>query len=238
MNKTLQKILLAGYKLPTWIESRFDNLFLAKDVPQPKMVSHQKWQRYLSDLGNQPGKRILELGSTQVSGESIARMNFSRSEYVGFDYYPGRNVDVVGDAHKLSAYFGKDEKFDLIFSSTSFEHYAMPWMVAVEISKLLKVGGLVFIETHFAFSSHERPWHFFHFTDLALKVLFSPALGFECIEAGMSNPVIGRFSSLGDAYLRNQPIAGLYCHSEYLGQKTREIADFDWAKVGLADVLG
>ena len=31
--------------------------------------------------------------------------NFNKSEYIGFDYYAGDNVDVVGDAHKLSSYF-------------------------------------------------------------------------------------------------------------------------------------
>jgi hypothetical protein len=62
----------------------------------------------------------------------------------------------------------------------------MPWLVATEIAKLLKVGGVLFVETHFSFSSHERPWHFFQFSDMALRVLFSPALGMECIEAGMS----------------------------------------------------
>ena len=104
----------------------------------------------------------------------------------------------------LSSYFNGVEKFDIIYSSACFEHFAMPWVVSTEIAKLLKVGGIVFIETHFSFSSHERPWHFFQFSDMALKVLFSEALGFECIEAGMSNPMIGRFSSLADDYLKNR----------------------------------
>jgi hypothetical protein len=34
------------------------------------------------------------------------------------------------------------------------------------------VGGVLFVETHFSFSSHERPWHFFQFSDMALRVLF------------------------------------------------------------------
>jgi hypothetical protein len=114
----------------------------------------------------------------------------------------------------------------------------MPWIVATEIVKLLKVGGFIFIETHFSFSSHERPWHFFQYSDMALKVLFSPAMGFDCIEAGMSNPMIGRFSSLADTYLRNRPIANLYCHSEYLGKKIKEVENFDWKTINLTDVIG
>ena len=164
--------------------------------------------------------------------------NISRKrEYVGFDYYVGDNVDVVGDAHKLSDYF-EENSFDLVYSSASFEHFAMPWLVAQEIAKILKLDGIVFVETHFSFSSHERPWHFFHFSDMALKVLFSDALGFECIEAGVSNPIVGRFSSLAAKYLRNKPVGGMYCHSEYLGKKVREVKDFDWSKVSLQDVVG
>lgn len=113
----------------------------------------------------------------------------------------------------------------------------MPWLVATEIAKLLKVGGTLFVETHFSFSAHERPWNFFQFSDMGLRVLFPEALGFECIEAGMSNPIVGRFSSLADEYLRNQPVSGLYCHSEYLGRKTREVAGFDWARVKLDQVV-
>jgi hypothetical protein len=112
----------------------------------------------------------------------------------------------------------------------------MPWVVATEIAKTLKVGGFVFVETHFSYSSHGRPWHFFQFSDMGLRVLFSSALGFECIEAGVSNPLVGRFSSLADEYLRNKPVKGLYCHSEYLGKKIKEVGDFDWSNVDLEDV--
>ncbi|MEM6837004.1 MAG: methyltransferase domain-containing protein [Cyanobacteria bacterium P01_C01_bin.120] len=165
-------------------------------------------------------------------------MLIPQSTYIGFDYYAGRNVDVVGDVHKLSSYFSKQEKFDIIYSSACFEHFAMPWIVATEIAKVLKVGGMPFIETHFSYSSHERPWHFFQFSDMALKVLFSEALGFECIEAGLSNPIVGRFSSLADEYLQNQPVSGLYCHSEYLGKKVREVKDFNWNDIALSSVVG
>jgi hypothetical protein len=113
----------------------------------------------------------------------------------------------------------------------------MPWIVATEIAKVLKVGGSVFVETHFSFSSHERPWHFFQFSDMALKVLFSEALGFECVEAGMSNPIVGRYSSLADLYLKNKPVYGLYCHSEYLGTKIRDVNNFEWKNVDLANIV-
>jgi hypothetical protein len=113
----------------------------------------------------------------------------------------------------------------------------MPWVVAEEIAKVLKVGGLLFVETHFSFSAHERPWNFFQFSDMGLRVLFSKALGFECIESVMSNPIVGRFSALADDYLRYRPVRGLYCHSEYLGRKVREVSSFEWKEVDLAEVV-
>jgi len=238
MNGLIKSILKLGLKLSLIIENRFDKKSLAGDVPMSIIVSHTKWQSYLYEIGNKQGMRILEIGSREVTGPSSARNKFDQAEYIGFDYYPGKNVDIVGDAHQLSSYFKVDEKFDIIYSSACFEHFAMPWIVAIEISKMLKVGGIVFVETHFSFSSHERPWHFFQFSDMALRILFSKALGFECIEAGMSNPIVGRFSSLADEYLKNKKVAGLYCHSEYLGQKIRNVENFDWKTVDLIDVIG
>jgi SAM-dependent methyltransferase len=238
MNKIIKKILKVGLKIPVLVESLFDKEFLAKDVPMSKIVSHQNWQKYLYQIGNKQGMRILEIGSREVTGQSSARKEFSKAKYIGFDIYPGNNVDVVGDAHKLSSYFEGEEKFDIIYSSACFEHFAMPWIVAIEISKLLKIGGIVFVETHFSYSSHERPWHFFQYSDMALRTLFSKALGFECIEAGMSNPLVGRFSSLADDYLKNRTVAGLYCHSEFLGKKIKDVENFDWGSVDLIDVVG
>lgn len=215
-----------------------DKRYLHCDIKAPEMVGHQQWQNYIYELGNKPGLRILEVGSREVTGASSARTRLSKAEYVGFDFYPGNNVDVVGDAHKLSSYFKAGEQFDIIYSSACFEHFAMPWLVATEMAKLLKVGGIVFIETHFSFSSHERPWNFFQFSDMGLKALFSPAMGFECIDGGMTNPIVGRFSILSDKYLRLRSVTGLYCHSQYLGKKVAEVPGFEWGKVALDEVVG
>lgn len=118
--------------------------------------------------------------------------------------------------------------------------FAMPWVVATGIAKVLEVRGILFVGTHFSWSSHERPWHFhsFQFSDMALKTLFSNALAFECLEAGMSNPMIGRHSFLAEGPLRWRPIEGLFCCSEYLGRKIRGVESFDWNAVGLGAVVG
>jgi SAM-dependent methyltransferase len=237
MRAALKKLAEVGFKTMARLQSPFDKKFLVDNIAMSRLIAHQAWQKYIYELGNKEGLRILEIGSREVTGTSEARKQFARAEYVGFDYYPGPNVDVVGDAHRLSSYFPSGSQFDLIFSSACFEHFAMPWVVAEQIAQMLKVGGLLFVETHFSFAAHERPWNFFQFSDMGLRVLFSNALGFECIEAGMSNPIVGRFSAFADDYLKYQPIRGLYCHSEYLGRKVREVSSFEWKNVDLAEIV-
>lgn len=72
---------------------------------------------------------------------------------------------------------------------------------------------------------------------MGLRVLFPEPFGIECLEAGMSNPMIGRFSRLADEYLRYRPIAGLYCHSEFLGRKVRTVDSFDWRNQALSALV-
>ncbi len=212
-----------------------DKFYLCNDVPLAKNIAHDRWQDYLINIANKNHWRVLEIGSREVTGASSMRERLCNSEYVGFDFYSGGNVDVVGDVHKLSSYFN-DEKFDLIFTSACFEHFAMPWIASQEIVKLLKVGGYIFVETHYSYSSHERPWHYFQFSENALEVLFNREMGIECIEKGVSNPIIARFSKYAVKYLRGRKIPGLYCHSEFLGQKIKDVDDFNWYNVNVEDI--
>lgn len=214
---------------------RLDRRYLAPDVPAPVLTGHKGFPARVVEAGNRPGFRVLEIGSREVTGRYRLREMLDQATYVGFDYYPGPNVDVVGDAHRLSSCF--TEPFDVIYCTAVFEHLAMPWVAAEEIAKVLKVGGLLFVETHFSFSSHERPWNFFQFSDMGLRVLFSEPLGFECVEASLQNPIVGRFSHYADDYLRYDLVTGLYCHANFIGRKVRDAEGFDWRSVDLDRVV-
>lgn len=182
--------------------------------------------------------KVLEIGS-RVLGEDTrnGRIYFPDMDYTGFDYHAGPNVDVVGDAHKLSSYFKEDEKFDIVVSVAVFEHLAMPWKVAEEIFKVLKPGGYVYICTHFAWALHERPWHFFHFTDMGLKVLFNETLGFKCLESGFTDLLVVKFSKFTYERVRNKPFPGLYGGVQYFGQKIKDKLDYDWNAMTVDKVL-
>lgn len=113
----------------------------------------------------------------------------------------------------------------------------MPWVVAEEIQKILKIDGCIFVETHFSFSSHERPWHFFQFSEMGLRALFNEGLGFDLVDYGLSNPMVGYFSHKADKYLRYRPVVELYCHSEILCRKRESIKDFSWRNLDIDQVV-
>ena len=212
-------------------------LFEVNDVAKDNDIAHDHWPLYLKENFDIKGKKVLEVGSRLLS-DNFAKF-FEHANYTGFDYCAGENVDVVGDAHKLSSYF--DHKFDLIFSSAVFEHLAMPWKVSLEMIKLLNMGGYIFIETHYSFSSHERPWHFFQFSENALQVLFPEKFGIECVKKSVSNLLRAEVSSHAAEYLQGRLVGGMYIHSEFLGRKVKDVPNemIDWNNIDLEEaVLG
>ena len=78
-------------------------LFRTPKILPPDFVSHSKWGDYLEKNFNKEGLRVLEIGSRNVTGANF-RGQFSKASYTGFDFHPGENVDVVGDAHRLTEY--------------------------------------------------------------------------------------------------------------------------------------
>lgn len=187
---------------------------------------------YLHANFNNSNVRVIEIGSRHVVTKSPAQIHMPLASYTGFDIHPGENVDVVGDAHKLSEYF-EPGSVDVVISIAVFEHLAMPWVVAEEIAKVLRPGGVACIFTHFSWSEHEQPWHFFQFNSKGLESLFNRCLGFETIASGLGMPMVGRFAFDCDADHAGKAIAHLYC-SSYVVSKKIEDHDisgdkpFDW----------
>lgn len=207
-------------KIPAWQKAQESNLF----------------EEFRAEANRLKG-RILEIGSRQVVQDGQSKRGlFPECSYLGFDYYADANTDVVGDAHELSKFFGSE--FDAVFSLAVFEHFAMPWVVAAEINKVLKVGGLTFHSTHFAFPLHERPWDFWRYTDQALRILFSPPLGFEIIRCEYDTPA-RMHPDLPRQELMHLPLEPVWVGISVLARKTAAIdpAKFVWS-ASVADCLG
>ncbi len=128
---------------------------------------------------------MLELGARGARVDP--RLRGYRS-YVGVDVHAGPNVDVVGDAHRLSQLV--DGPFDALYSISTFEHLAMPWQVVLEINRILRVGGLVFTATHHTWPPHELPWDYWRYSKGAFAALFNEHTGFELLRVEEGLPAI------------------------------------------------
>lgn len=144
------------------------------------MADENIWNRFVLDMRAVPGARILELGTcrSQPDKPTISRHLFPAAEYIGTDFQDGLDVDVVADAHALSASFAA-ESFDAIVSLSTFEHLKYPFLAAHEIMKCLKLGGRLFIQTHQTFHLHAYPSDYFRFSTEALAAMFGPQMGFR-----------------------------------------------------------
>jgi hypothetical protein len=162
---------------------------LAADAAE-EAVNQAALARFADEV-NTRRLELLELGGRVLPNTASAwRERFNgASRYIGFDIHEGPGVDVAGDAHRLSEIIGR-EAVDAIFSVAVLEHIAMPWIVARECNRTLRMGGILHLTTHQSWPVHEMPNDFWRFSDVALKMLFGPMHGFEVLEAGMNGRIV------------------------------------------------
>jgi hypothetical protein len=133
---------------------------------------------------------VLELGTSRsIAERSTLHKDWvpHASQYLGTDIAPGADVDIVADVHRLTQITG-EEKFDAIISCSTFEHLKYPHLAAHEIMKSMRVGGLLFIQTHQSFPLHAYPYDYFRFSREAMAGLFGSKNGFQVIATAYEFP--------------------------------------------------
>jgi hypothetical protein len=147
-------------------------------------------QRFRNRCAELPAPSVLELGTLQSKpGRSTMHRDWvpHAAEFLGTDIEAGPDVDVVADLHRLTEVTGS-ERFDVILSASTFEHLKYPTLVAHELMKALKVGGLLYIQTHQSFPLHGYPNDYFRFSTDALASLFGTQMGFEVVATNYDFP--------------------------------------------------
>jgi SAM-dependent methyltransferase len=108
---------------------------------------------------NIENKKILDVGSYDVNG--TAKPIFERGTYIGLDMEEGPNVDVISDAHNIPFDSGT---FDIVLSSSCFEHDDMFWVTFLEMCRVVKPGGYLYIQAPSNGPYHGWPgdnWRFY-----------------------------------------------------------------------------
>lgn len=154
----------------------------------PTDPAHALYPRFLEMLRERPAGRLLEVGSRARSGITRREAVPEGWDYTGLDVKPGPNVDVTGDAHRLSRLF-PDRRFDAVMAFSVLEHLLMPWKFVVELNRVLNPGAIGLFTTHQAWPLHDTPWDFWRFSDTAWSALLNPATGFEILAARLGERV-------------------------------------------------
>ena len=123
------------------------------------------------------GSVCCDLGSGDYNG--CLRPLFSHCLYTGVDQEKMKNVDVVmEDPFKIPF---EDGHFDVVLSANMFEHCAMPWKIILEIARITKPRGEVFLHTPWTLRYHPYPKDYFRMSHDAFDMFFGPWL----VENGM-----------------------------------------------------
>jgi len=173
------------------LEFRYDNKVFkcfAKDLIASRINKYDMSAKQDFDifLATNKNLKILDIGGRDRSKVDRSKFYGSNHDVSVIDIIDGDNVDIVGDAHSLSSYFPVNT-FDVLVSTSVFEHLHSPWKAAVEMNKILKMGGIALVQTHQTLGMHDIPWDFWRFSDQAWKAIFNSKTGYEILKTNMTH---------------------------------------------------
>ena len=119
---------------------------------------------YLKNFDN---PKILDFGSQSLSDHIGAKFVLNKMninyEYTGLDIEKGNNVDIVLEDPYLFKEI-PDSTYDVIISTSVFEHVEFFWLTYLEILRILKPNGLFYLNVPSNGDFHRWPsdcWRFY-----------------------------------------------------------------------------
>lgn len=104
---------------------------------------------------------VVEIGSQDVNG-SLREVCPPDAHYIGLDFVEAKGVDIVlTDPYELPV---ESESADVVVSSSCFEHSEMFWLVFNEVMRILKPGGVFYLNVPSNGAFHRYPvdcWRFY-----------------------------------------------------------------------------
>lgn len=132
-------------------------------------------QRFLEKhYGRELGGHVLDLGAGRKPYAPLYKRFFARSTSVDVpqSMHDMREVDVLASADDLPF---ADGSFDCVICTEVLEHCPRPQDVMLEIARVLKSGGRLFLTTPFLRPLHELPNDYYRYTPPGLHELASSA---------------------------------------------------------------
>src|SRR5690348_10574351 len=97
---------------------------------------------------------VIDIGAQDING-SLKEVCPKRLTYVGVDFAAGNGVDVIlEDPYRLPF---ADASAECVVSSSCFEHSEMFWVLFLEILRILKPEGLLYLNVPSNGMVHRHP---------------------------------------------------------------------------------
>ncbi|MGF6371290.1 SAM-dependent methyltransferase [Paraburkholderia sp. RAU6.4a] len=120
-------------------------------------------------VSGRDGLKIVDIGSQDVNG-SLRSVAPRGCEYIGLDFVGGKGVDIVlTDPYSLPV---PENSIDVIVCSSCMEHSEFFWLLFLEMQRLLKPEGIVYLNVPSNGNFHRYPvdcWRFFPDSGVALQ---------------------------------------------------------------------
>jgi len=130
------------------------------------LIGQRFFQTYLPGA---EGLSIVDIGAQDVNG-SLRSVAPPACTYTGVDFAEGKGVDVVLQDPYVFPF--ADGTFDVAVCSNCLEHSEFFWLTFMEILRILKPNGLVFITVPANAAVHRYPvdcWRFYPDSGMALR---------------------------------------------------------------------
>lgn len=97
----------------------------------------------LCDLFCKAGVTVVDVGGADVNGSARDYFEAKGVKYIVVDMAPGKGVDIItppGDPLPFA-----DGSVDMVVSTSCFEHDPCFWITFKEMARIVKIGGLIYV---------------------------------------------------------------------------------------------
>jgi SAM-dependent methyltransferase len=173
---------------------------LKEDLAEEQKMGDSNQFKILIDNVPTVSGKVLEIGSKNYGNTTSFRDHYTRNEYVGLDLEAGDGVDVIVDLTKGIGSL-QENSFSLAICCSVMEHTDKPWVMAQNISRLLKKDGLLFVSVPWVWRYHKYPDDYFRYSPAGIKALYDE---FEWTKIYYHTTAPGEIFDVGKAGFENK----------------------------------